>query len=94
MVYQQLLSAFRLENKLCELTTWRQNDFFLSVKPVLNVYINTKKSIKSISIYLFRLQEKWNEIQSFAPLHMMKVEFRLDEETFVKYVKDVEKGKI
>ena len=58
------------------------------------IYINTKRYIKSISIYLFRLQEKWNEIQSFAPLHMMKVEFRLDEETFVKYVKDVEKGKI
>ena len=42
-------------------------------------------------LFFLRLQEKWNEIQSFAPLHMMKVEFRLDEETFNKYVKDVEK---
>ena len=38
-----------------------------------------------------RLQEKWTEIQSFAPLHMMKVEFRLDEDTFSKYMKEVEK---
>ena len=38
-----------------------------------------------------RLQEKWNDIQAFAPLHMMKVEFRLDEDTFLKYVKDIEK---
>ena len=38
-----------------------------------------------------RLQDKWNDIQSFAPLHMMKVEFRLDEDTFLKYVKDIEK---
>ena len=38
-----------------------------------------------------RLHEKWNDIQSFAPLHMMKVEFRLDEDTFIKYVKNIEK---
>lgn len=38
-----------------------------------------------------RLHEKWNDIQAFAPLHMMKVEFRLDEDTFMKYVKNIEK---
>jgi nesprin-1 len=38
-----------------------------------------------------RLQEKWNEIQAFAPLHLIKVEFRLDEDTFLRYVKEVEK---
>ena len=38
-----------------------------------------------------RLHEKWNDIQAFAPLHMMKVEFRLDEDTFIKYIKDIEK---
>ena len=37
-----------------------------------------------------RLQDKWNDIQAFAPLHMMKVEFRLDEETFIKYVREIE----
>ena len=44
-----------------------------------------------LSSNIKRLQEKWNDIQSFAPLHMMKVEFRLDEDTFIKYVKDIEK---
>ena len=44
-----------------------------------------------LSSNIKRLQEKWNDIQSFDPLHMMKVEFRLDEDTFIKYVKDIEK---
>ena len=44
-----------------------------------------------LSSNIKRLQEKWNDIQSFAPLHIMKVEFRLDEDTFIKYVKDIEK---
>ena len=44
-----------------------------------------------LSSNINRLQEKWNDIQSFAPLHMMKVEFRLDEDTFIRYVKEIEK---
>ncbi len=38
-----------------------------------------------------KVKEKWDEIQAFAPLHMMKVEFRLDEEAMAKYVKEVER---
>ena len=38
-----------------------------------------------------KVKDKWDEIQAFAPLHMMKVEFRLDEEVMVRYLKDVEK---
>ena len=38
-----------------------------------------------------KVKSKWDEIQAFAPLHMMKVEFRLDEEAMGKYVKEVER---
>ncbi|VEN42511.1 unnamed protein product, partial [Callosobruchus maculatus] len=38
-----------------------------------------------------QLQRRWKEILSFAPLHLMKLEFRLDETTFNYYVKEIEK---
>lgn len=38
-----------------------------------------------------RLQSKWKEVLSFAPLHLMKLEFRLDETTFNQYIKEIEK---
>lgn len=38
-----------------------------------------------------QLQSKWKDILSFAPLHLMKLEFRLDETTFNYYVKEIEK---
>ncbi|XP_057659189.1 muscle-specific protein 300 kDa isoform X4 [Diorhabda carinulata] len=37
------------------------------------------------------LQNKWKEVLSFAPLHLMKLEFRLDETTFNYYVREIEK---
>ncbi|KAJ8930094.1 hypothetical protein NQ314_017138, partial [Rhamnusium bicolor] len=38
-----------------------------------------------------QLQNKWKEILSFAPLHLMRLEFRLDETTFNYYIKEIEK---
>lgn len=38
-----------------------------------------------------QLQNKWKEVLSFAPLHLMKLEFRLDETTFNYYIKEIEK---
>lgn len=38
-----------------------------------------------------RLQSKWKEVLSFAPLHLMRLEFRLDEATFNQYIKEIEK---
>lgn len=38
-----------------------------------------------------QLQNKWKEVLSFAPLHLMKLEFRLDETTFNFYIKEIEK---
>lgn len=38
-----------------------------------------------------KLQMKWKEVLSFAPLHLMRLEFRLDESTFNQYIKDIEK---
>ncbi|KAJ8895762.1 hypothetical protein PR048_001100 [Dryococelus australis] len=38
-----------------------------------------------------RLQAKWKEVLSFAPLHLMRLEFRLDETTFTQYLKEIEK---
>ncbi|XP_074030429.1 muscle-specific protein 300 kDa isoform X10 [Leptinotarsa decemlineata] len=37
------------------------------------------------------LQHKWKEVLSFAPLHLMRLEFRLDETTFNYYIKEIEK---
>ena len=38
-------------------------------------------------IFLIYLQE----VLSFAPLHLMRLEFRLDEATFNQYLKEIEK---
>lgn len=37
------------------------------------------------------LQKRWKDILTFAPLHLMKLEFRLDEATFSQYLKEIEK---
>ncbi|XP_018338972.1 PREDICTED: nesprin-1 isoform X6 [Trachymyrmex septentrionalis] len=36
------------------------------------------------------LQDRWKEILTFAPLHLMKLEFRLDETSFLQYLKEIE----
>ena len=36
------------------------------------------------------LQRRWREVLTFAPLHLMKLEFRLDEATFSQYLKEIE----
>lgn len=36
------------------------------------------------------LQKRWQNVLTFAPLHLMKLEFRLDESTFSQYLKDIE----
>lgn len=46
---------------------------------------------KSIITNVERLQNKWKEVLSFAPLHLMRLEFRLDETTFSQYIKEIEK---
>ncbi len=38
-----------------------------------------------------KVSSRWNEIQSLAPLHMMKVEFRLEDEAVAKHVREVER---
>jgi nesprin-1 len=63
---------------------------FVACAQDLKKYISEAEQ-SQLATNIGRLQEKWNEIQAFAPLHMMKVEFRLDEDTFLKYVKEVEK---
>ena len=64
-------------------------DFVQAAQDLKSFMADSEKD--QLSSNINRLQEKWNDIQSFAPLHMMKVEFRLDEDTFIKYVKDIEK---
>lgn len=36
------------------------------------------------------LQKRWKDILTFAPLHLMRLEFRLDETTFMQYLKEIE----
>nr|XP_034172930.1 nesprin-1 isoform X14 [Osmia lignaria] len=36
------------------------------------------------------LQKRWKEVLTFAPLHLMRLEFRLDETTFLQYLKGIE----
>lgn len=36
------------------------------------------------------LQKRWKEVLTFAPLHLMRLEFRLDEATFLQYLKEIE----
>lgn len=50
-----------------------------------------KEHHKPILASVHQLQNKWKEILSFAPLHLMRLEFRLDETTFNFYVKEIEK---
>ncbi|XP_064211053.1 muscle-specific protein 300 kDa isoform X18 [Tribolium castaneum] len=50
-----------------------------------------KEQHKPILASVHQLQNKWREILSFAPLHLMRLEFRLDESAFNYYVKEIEK---
>ncbi|XP_020291842.1 nesprin-1 isoform X3 [Pseudomyrmex gracilis] len=36
------------------------------------------------------LQNRWKEVLIFAPLHLMRLEFRLDEASFYQYLKEIE----
>ncbi|XP_012253400.2 muscle-specific protein 300 kDa isoform X14 [Athalia rosae] len=36
------------------------------------------------------LQRRWKEVLTFAPLHLMRLEFRLDEAAFLQYLKEIE----
>ncbi|XP_060527804.1 muscle-specific protein 300 kDa isoform X12 [Cylas formicarius] len=44
-----------------------------------------------ITSSVHHLQNKWKEVLSFAPLHLMRLEFRLDENTFNYYVNELER---
>lgn len=46
---------------------------------------------KQIVDTIERLQTKWKETLAAAPLHLMRLEFRLDESTFTHLIKDIEK---
>lgn len=35
-------------------------------------------------------QKRWKDVLTFAPLHLMRLEFRLDEATFLQYIKEIE----
>jgi len=50
-----------------------------------------KEQHGSITSSVHHLQNKWKEVLSFAPLHLMRLEFRLDENTFNYYIKELEK---
>ncbi|KAL3268199.1 hypothetical protein HHI36_007324 [Cryptolaemus montrouzieri] len=50
-----------------------------------------KEQHKPILNSVSELQNKWKQVLSFAPLHLMKLEFRLDETTFNYYLKELEK---
>lgn len=50
-----------------------------------------KDQHKPILMSVEKLQSKWKDVLSFAPLHLMRLEFRLDESTFKYYVKEIEK---
>lgn len=49
-----------------------------------------KEQHKPILASVQKLQNKWKEVLSFAPLHLMKLEFRLDESAFNYYIKEIE----
>ncbi|XP_075225316.1 muscle-specific protein 300 kDa isoform X2 [Lycorma delicatula] len=38
-----------------------------------------------------QIQEHWKEVMSFIPLHLVRLEFKLDETTFIQYIKQLEK---
>ncbi|KAF7272974.1 hypothetical protein GWI33_014281 [Rhynchophorus ferrugineus] len=50
-----------------------------------------KEQHSPITASVHQLQNKWREVLSFAPLHLMRLEFRLDENTFHYYIKELEK---
>ncbi len=68
--------------------------------PIIKAYINAAEALKpflsesdkaNLQEQVGKVKTKWDEIQDFAPLHMMKVEFRLDEEVMAGHIKEVER---
>ncbi|XP_050705317.1 muscle-specific protein 300 kDa-like [Eriocheir sinensis] len=46
---------------------------------------------EAINVAIRSIQSRWDEVMCHAPLHLLKLEFRLDENTFHMYVRDIEK---
>lgn len=65
------------------------NELVKSAQELLKVLPSDEQ--KSVIDEIEKLQQKWQSILSKAPLHLMRLEFRLDEATFNQYIKDIEK---
>lgn len=67
---------------------------------LMQEFVNVAQDLKSalpveqqapVKETLNTLQKRWKDVLTFAPLHLMKLEFRLDEATFTQYLKEIEK---
>lgn len=95
---EQLISEKHIDTKQ---TVEFHKTFFESVNERwIHELVQTGQDLKSnlpsdqqkpITQSVERLQSKWKEILSFAPLHLMRLEFRLDETAFNQYIKEIEK---
>ncbi|ERL91661.1 hypothetical protein D910_08989, partial [Dendroctonus ponderosae] len=95
---EKLIAEKHIDNKS---TVEEHKNFFESVNERwIHEFIEGAKDLCSslpsqshspIAASVHRLQSKWKEVLSFAPLHLMRLEFRLDENTFNDYIKELEK---
>lgn len=95
---ERLIEERRIDNKE---TVEDHKNFFTSVneKWIHELIQNSqdlcnclpKEQHKTILNSVSELQGKWKKVLSFAPLHLMKLEFRLDESTFNYYIKELER---
>lgn len=95
---EKLIAEKHIDNKS---TVEEHKNFFESVNERwIHEFIESAKDLcnslpsqshNPIAASVHRLQSKWKDVLSFAPLHLMRLEFRLDENTFNDYIKELEK---
>ncbi len=61
---------------------------YLDSAKALEAFLNRPEA-KKLNEKTSALKVKWNEVASFAPLHMIKVDFLLEEEATAKKIKEV-----
>ncbi|CAB4070178.1 SYNE1 [Lepeophtheirus salmonis] len=64
---------------------------FLQVARDLGPHIQSKEEKNNTGLTIQNIEAKWKNIRDMFPLHLIKAEFRLDEESFDKYLKEIDK---
>lgn len=95
---QNLMTIKQVESK--DNIDMHKNFFQKDSQPILAEYLRAQEALEGIvppgekdkiQAEVKENKDKWNEIQELTPIHLLKIEFKLQEEAMGKHVKEVER---